>query len=94
MDILSIVKWETNGAGLVFHLIGSMLRAILTKEACKQVPVFIAGGINPTNIDELLSYQPDGIDVSSGIEENGKKSSELIRQLEERMNRNGSNVSR
>ncbi|TWI58863.1 phosphoribosylanthranilate isomerase [Halalkalibacter nanhaiisediminis] len=60
----------------------------------QQVPVFIAGGIKPMNIDELLRYQPDGIDVSSGIEENGKKSSKLIRQLEERMNRNGSDVSR
>lgn len=60
----------------------------------QQVPVFIAGGINPGNVEELLSFQPDGIDVSSGIEEDGKKSSELVRQLEERMNRNGSDVSR
>jgi phosphoribosylanthranilate isomerase len=57
------------------------------------VPVFIAGGINPDNIEHVLDYQPDGIDVSSGIEENGRKSRKLIRQLEERMNRYG-NTSR
>jgi phosphoribosylanthranilate isomerase len=58
------------------------------------VPVFIAGGIRPGNVEKVLQYRPDGIDVSSGIEESGKKSRELIRQLEERMKRNGNNVSR
>ncbi|MCK0472114.1 phosphoribosylanthranilate isomerase [Halalkalibacter sp. APA_J-10(15)] len=55
----------------------------------QQVPVWIAGGINPNNIENLLRYEPDGVDLSSGIEENGRKSYELVRQLEERMNRNG-----
>ncbi len=53
------------------------------------VPVFIAGGINPDNIEKVLAYQPDGIDVSSGIEENNQKSMKLIKQLEERMIRHG-----
>lgn len=54
----------------------------------QNVPVFIAGGIRPENIADLLVYQPDGIDVSSGIEENGLKSRKLVRELEERMRNN------
>lgn len=60
----------------------------------QQVPVFIAGGINPDNIEELLAFNPDGVDLSSGIEENGQKSSKLVSQLEERMNWNGNDVPR
>lgn len=54
------------------------------------VPVFIAGGIRPDNVDELLMYKPAGIDVSSGIEVDGKKSEKLVRELEERMGRDAS----
>ncbi|QFT89396.1 N-(5'-phosphoribosyl)anthranilate isomerase [Bacillus sp. THAF10] len=32
------------------------------------IPCFIAGGVNGETIEELLSYQPEGIDISSGIE--------------------------
>lgn len=52
------------------------------------VPVWIAGGVNPQNVDDLLRYEPDGVDLSSGIENEGQKSLNLIRQLEERMKRN------
>ncbi|MFP7464364.1 phosphoribosylanthranilate isomerase [Bacillus safensis] len=45
----------------------------------------IAGGITPETIAELLAYGPEAIDLSSGIEENGKKSSAKIEALEERM---------
>lgn len=56
------------------------------KEALRQqVPVFIAGGINPQTVKELLLYQPVGIDLSSGIEEDGRKSNEIKNQLEERV---------
>lgn len=33
----------------------------------------IAGGITPETIADLLAYGPEAIDLSSGIEENGKK---------------------
>lgn len=56
------------------------------KEAKKQqVPCFIAGGIHSENVDELLRYQPDGIDLSSGIETNGYKDRERIKRLEKRI---------
>lgn len=59
---------------------------VYQKEALRQqVPLFIAGGINPQTISELLQYEPLGIDLSSGIEENGRKSTEIKNQLEERL---------
>ena len=45
----------------------------------------IAGGVNERNISELLSLQPQGIDLSSGIEIEQKKSSVKIRNIEERV---------
>lgn len=54
------------------------------KEAESQnVPYFIAGGINPRTVKELLQYNPMGIDLSSGIEENGQKSDKIKIEFEE-----------
>ncbi len=56
------------------------------EEANRQgVPCFIAGGIAPHNIDRLLSYQPHGIDISSGIEENGEKSMAKMIEIEKKV---------
>lgn len=44
------------------------------EEAIKQgVPCFIAGGIKIENLNELLQYNPIGIDISSGIESEKRK---------------------
>ena len=45
-----------------------------------EVPVFIAGGLNPLNVVEAIDMaQPMGVDVSSGVEETpGKKSIEKL----------------
>lgn len=53
----------------------------------------IAGGVNERNISELLLLQPQGIDLSSGIEIDQKKSSEKIQLIEERVLQNV-NISR
>ncbi|MBT2288579.1 phosphoribosylanthranilate isomerase [Paenibacillus albidus] len=38
------------------------------------LPLFIAGGLHPGNVGELLAgYAPDGVDVSSGVESGGIK---------------------
>jgi phosphoribosylanthranilate isomerase len=56
------------------------------EEAKRQgVPCFIAGGISPHNIADLLRYQPIGIDISSGIEENEQKSEEKIKMIEQKV---------
>lgn len=51
----------------------------------KGVPLFIAGGITPDNVQELLNHKPWGIDLSSGLESSGEKDPEKVRQLEKRL---------
>ncbi len=46
-----------------------------------QKPYFIAGGIQIENIGEALKKSPYGVDVSSGVETNGKKDSDKIKQI-------------
>jgi phosphoribosylanthranilate isomerase len=48
-----------------------------------KTPVFLAGGLNPTNVrDAIKVVQPDGVDVSSGIEDApGQKSLEKMRSF-------------
>lgn len=41
----------------------------------------LAGGINAQNVQEILSYRPYMIDVSSGVETNGSKDIQKIRKL-------------
>lgn len=45
----------------------------------KAGPWIIAGGLTPENVKEtILKFRPDGVDVSSGVEKEGKKDRELI----------------
>ncbi len=60
----------------------------LWKEACRKakVPLWIAGGINETNVFDLITrYQPDGMDVSSGIEKNQRKDGAAMQHFIERV---------
>ncbi len=50
------------------------------------IPCFIAGGINASNIHELLKYKVDGIDISSGIECDFRKDELLMRRMESMIN--------
>lgn len=49
---------------------------------------FIAGGLTPSNINSVIQqFQPDGVDVSSGVEtQPGKKSLDLIKHFIEEVN--------
>jgi phosphoribosylanthranilate isomerase len=51
-----------------------------------QVPLWVAGGLNEENVEGLIrAYAPDGVDVSSGIESDGKKDREKIKRFVERV---------
>lgn len=44
------------------------------------MPWFLAGGLTPDNVREvLLLLKPQGVDVSSGVEKEGKKDKQLIK---------------
>ncbi|MBG9784508.1 phosphoribosylanthranilate isomerase [Shouchella lehensis] len=55
-------------------------------------PLFIAGGINKDNIQDAQHYNVFGLDLSSGIEQNGRKNKRAVEELEEVIKRdeNGS----
>lgn len=62
------------GTGRCFHW------DLLAPEA--PANTFVAGGITPANVTELMQYRPWGIDVSSGVElAPGIKSPGLLRRL-------------
>ena len=49
--------------------------------AYNEKPFFLAGGINISNIKNAMSFKPYGIDLSSGVEENNKKSLNKIMEI-------------
>lgn len=58
-----------------------------TEEATRQgVPCLIAGGVKLENIQGLLKYNPLGIDLSSGIETDGKKDERKMSEMTKAVN--------
>jgi len=59
------------------------------QDKCGEAACVIAGGINPENVAELVTrYQPNVIDISSGVETDGEKDSDKIKTLVERVRAN------
>ncbi|MEC2070825.1 phosphoribosylanthranilate isomerase [Alkalihalophilus marmarensis] len=83
-------QWGGTGESFNWDLIPSFL-----EEGKRQgVKVLIAGGVSPDNIDKLVSYQPDGIDISSGVETNGHKDQNKIEYIIERVSHLANNNER
>ena len=64
--------------GMEFHLIGVILSAFDFKDK----KVILAGGLNPQNVkDAIMEINVDMVDVSSGVETNGQKDLEKIKNF-------------
>lgn len=81
IDKKTATAW--GGTGLSFEW--SYAPLYLEEAKRQKVPCLIAGGINPKNLAHLLDYDPDGIDLASGIETANQKDITLIQQIEEKV---------
>jgi phosphoribosylanthranilate isomerase len=54
----------------------------IAREVAARFPVIMAGGLDPENVGRIAGeVQPWGVDVSSGVETNGKKDGEKIKSF-------------
>ncbi len=62
---------------------GKLLDADFTNKVSSKVPLWLAGGLNPDNIRDIVKrYKPELIDLSSGLElEPGKKDKEKVKKF-------------
>jgi indole-3-glycerol phosphate synthase / phosphoribosylanthranilate isomerase len=57
---------------------------VLARSIAQQTPIFLAGGLTPENVGKAIQQvQPWGVDVSSGVETNGKKDIKKIQAFVE-----------
>ncbi|WP_082235017.1 phosphoribosylanthranilate isomerase [Halobacillus massiliensis] len=80
----SKVRGAHGGTGISFDWSTVKEYSRLANE--QNVPCLIAGGITPENIRELLEHEPEGIDISSGIETKEQKDLHKIQSILKEVN--------
>lgn len=80
-----IRKWEDSQADYILLDSGKGTGKTFNWDLIGNIkkPFFMAGGIDSGNINEALKFNPFGIDLSSGAEENGFKNSKKIAKIME-----------
>lgn len=70
---------QTGGTGIPLPWEDTHFQTILDAIKATGCPVLLAGGLNPDNIQEAIQLtHPYGVDVSSGVEEDGRKNRNLV----------------
>lgn len=58
----------------------------ISKIVAENIDIVLAGGLNPENVFEVVRFvRPFGVDVSSGVERDGKKDENLIKLFVEKI---------
>lgn len=71
-------KGNIGGTGTIFD----WQQIAELKKMINELPMIVAGGLTPDNVTELISkYRPFAVDVSSGIEDNGQKDPQKMREF-------------
>lgn len=75
-----LFDYRKGGSGQTFNW------DLLKEHITLKQPIFIAGGIRVENVSEAIKrFSPYGVDVSSGVEENGWKQKEKIVEIVRRV---------
>lgn len=78
----STIDGQSGGTGVSLPWEDLHFQAILIEIKKTHLPIILAGGLNPENIQEAIRLtQPYGVDVSSGVERAGHKDRDLIFQF-------------
>ena len=75
-NVLSLFEGKNSGVGV-------LVNTARATEVAHHAPIILAGGLNPTNVESMLqAVQPQGVDVSSGVESKlGVKDIQKIRDF-------------
>jgi phosphoribosylanthranilate isomerase len=89
-DTVATVQGQQKFGGTGMTSNWSVVRKLMDDVSYK-VPVMLAGGIKPENVEEAIHYiNPDGIDLCSGVEAvPGKKDADKVRALMEKVKGKG-----